>query len=398
MKNFLGAFILLVVLWSAKIYSQELSGFAQVQLRYYPLSPLDERQEGTGFSLAIQPELYYDFGGGPHSLLFTLFLRYDQHDQERTHYDFRELFWLYYSDNWEISAGFRKIFWGVTESQHLVDVINQTDFVENFSGEEKLGQPMINFIYIHEFGTLELFLLTGFRERTFTGEKGRFRFPILIDTENPEYESSAEYKHIDFAIRYLHFAGLFDFGLSHFVGTSRAPRFTPIDNADIDPYIQLNYDLMNQTGLEVQMTTGSWLWKFEGITRHTRGRRFYALTGGFEYTFSNINSTGIDIGILAEWLYDDRDQFYFPPNPFSNHVFVGSRLAFNDVQSTQILAGAIVDYEESGIYPSIEASRRVGESFIVNLEARAFYNTEPGDLLYFFRRDNYLQLEILWYY
>ncbi|MCH6573853.1 MAG: hypothetical protein IH795_01415 [Bacteroidetes bacterium] len=61
MKNFLGAFILLVVLWSAKIYSQELSGFAQVQLRYYPLSPLDERQEGTGFSLAIQPELYYDF-------------------------------------------------------------------------------------------------------------------------------------------------------------------------------------------------------------------------------------------------------------------------------------------------------------------------------------------------
>jgi len=398
MKNFLGAFILLVVLWSAKLYSQELSGFAQVQLRYYPLSPLDERQEGTGFSLAIQPELYYDFGGSPNSLLFTFFFRYDQYDQERTHYDIRELFWLYYSDNWEISAGFRKIFWGVTESQHLVDVINQTDLVENSSGEEKLGQPMVNFIYIHELGTLELFLLAGFRERTFAGEKGRFRFPILIDTENPVYESSAEYKNIDFAIRYINFIGPFDFGISHFVGTSRAPRFTPIENTDGEDYVQLNYELMNQTGLESQLITGSWLWKFEGITRHTRGRRFYALTAGFEYTFSNISNTGIDIGVLGEWLYDDRDQFYFPPNPFSNHIFVGSRLAFNDVQNTQILAGALVDYRGAGIYPSIEASRRVGESFIVNLEARAFYNTEPGDFLYFFRRDNSLQLEILWYY
>jgi hypothetical protein len=91
-------------------------------------------------------------------------------------------------------------------------------------------------------------------------------------------------------------------------------------------------------------------------------------------------------------------QFYFPPNPFSNHIFVGSRLAFNDVQSTEILAGALVDYRGAGIYPSIEASRRVGESFIVNLEARAFYNTEEGDLLYFFRKDNYVQLEINWFY
>jgi hypothetical protein len=396
MKNLLGAFILLVVLLSAKMYSQELSGFAQFQLRYFPLSPLDERQEGTGFSLAIQPELYYDFGGSPHSFLFSFFFRYDQHDKERTHYDIRELFWLYYSDNWEISAGFRKIFWGVTESQHLVDVINQTDFVENFSGEQKLGQPMINFIYIHDLGTLEFFLLAGFRERTFPGKKGRFRFPILIDTENPIYESSAEYKNVDFAIRYLNFIGPFDFGISHFVGTSRAPRFTPIDNPDGEDYIQLNYDLMNQTGLESQLITGSWLWKFEGITRHTRGRRFYALTAGFEYTFSNISNSGIDIGVLGEWLYDD--QFYFPPNPFSNHIFVGSRLAFNDVQSTEILAGALVDYRGAGIYPSIEASRRVGESFIVNLEARAFYNTEEGDLLYFFRKDNYVQLEINWFY
>ncbi|MGB5895934.1 MAG: hypothetical protein WBG58_17285, partial [Ignavibacteriaceae bacterium] len=103
-------------------------------------------------------------------------------------------------------------------------------------------------------------------------------------------------------------------------------------------------------------------------------------------------------GVLTEWLYDDRDPFYFPPNPFNNHIFAGSRLAFNDIQSTELLVGFIFDYRDSGFYPSIEASRRFAESFIVNLEARGFYNTEQGDLLYFFRRDNYVQLEVNWYY
>ncbi|MDD7885073.1 hypothetical protein [Flavivirga sp. 57AJ16] len=31
----------------------------------------------------------------------------------------------------------------MTESNHLVDIINQTDAVETFDGEEKLGQPMV---------------------------------------------------------------------------------------------------------------------------------------------------------------------------------------------------------------------------------------------------------------
>ncbi|NNL21912.1 MAG: hypothetical protein HKO83_11395, partial [Ignavibacteriaceae bacterium] len=152
-------------------FSQELSGYAQFQFRYFPLSPLDDRQEGTGFSLALQPELYYEFGEGYHSVLFTPFFRYDHIDKERTHFDIRELFWLYYGDFFELSVGLRKIYWGVTESQHLVDVINQTDLVENFDGEEKLGQPMVLFTYIHDLGIIDLFVLTGFRERTFAGEK-----------------------------------------------------------------------------------------------------------------------------------------------------------------------------------------------------------------------------------
>ena len=129
-------YILLVFGLTNLLFSQELSGFIGIEGRYFPNPPLDERQEGTGISLALKPELYYSWAKGNQSALFVPFFRLDQYDSRRTHFDIRELFWLYYSRTIELRIGFQQIFWGVTESQHLVDVINQTDFVEDIDGEQ----------------------------------------------------------------------------------------------------------------------------------------------------------------------------------------------------------------------------------------------------------------------
>jgi hypothetical protein len=83
------------------------------------------------------------------------------------------------------------VFWGVTESSHLVDIINQSDFVENIDTEDKLGQPMVSLRWLPEWGTLDLFLMPLHRERTFQGLAGRPRLPLPIDQDNPVYESSA---------------------------------------------------------------------------------------------------------------------------------------------------------------------------------------------------------------
>ena len=77
-------------------------------------------------------------------------------------------------------VGIRKEFWGVTEFQHLVDVINQTDGVEDFDGEDKLGQQMVNLSLVNDWGIVDLFLLPGFRERTYAGEEGRLRGPLVV--------------------------------------------------------------------------------------------------------------------------------------------------------------------------------------------------------------------------
>ncbi len=89
-------------------------------------------------------------------------------------------------------AGIGKVFWGVTEALHLVDIINQTDLVENPDGEQKLGQPLLKFSLERDWGILDFYALPGFRERTFPGEAGRLRTHPRVDTDLASYASDAK--------------------------------------------------------------------------------------------------------------------------------------------------------------------------------------------------------------
>ncbi|MEN9727855.1 MAG: hypothetical protein RL434_2221, partial [Pseudomonadota bacterium] len=173
----------------------------------------------------MQPEWSWVSDDAADTLLFTPFLRLDQADDRRTHADVRELLWIHAADTWEMRTGIGKVFWGVAESNHLVDIINQTDLVENPDTEDKLGQPMVNLALIREWGTLDLFVLPGFRDRTFPGTSGRLRTLPRVDTSSATYESAAEETHIDLAVRYAHIQGNLELGVHHFHGTSREPEF-----------------------------------------------------------------------------------------------------------------------------------------------------------------------------
>ncbi|HHH47651.1 MAG TPA: hypothetical protein ENK51_01995, partial [Gammaproteobacteria bacterium] len=141
--NQLARTVLAALLLPAAAHAGEWSGYVSGEYRYFPDAPGDPRQHGNNLSFSAQPEYYHEWDSGRQSLTVVPFARWDQGDSRRSHADIRELNWLKASDNWELRAGIGKVFWGVTESQHLVDIINQTDFVENLDGEDKLGQPMI---------------------------------------------------------------------------------------------------------------------------------------------------------------------------------------------------------------------------------------------------------------
>jgi len=358
----------------------------------------DERFEGQddGFnaSLHVQPELYWRSEDGRQRVSVVGFGRYDNQDDERSHVDLREAYWGYDGDSWDVNAGFSKVFWGVAESRHLVDVINQTDLVEDLDQEDKLGQPMVNVNLQRDYGRFELYVMPWFRERTFPGAEGRFRSALTVDTDDPIYESSDKDRHTDVALRYSHYFGDVDVGAYVFDGTSRDPNFIVADEGDrLIPV----YEQMTQVGLDLQYTRDSWLWKFEGIRRETSRDTFNAAVGGLEYTFYGVGGRAADIGILFEYLYDGRGASA-PPTAFDDDIFVGARLALNDSSDTSLLAGAAIDTKTHETFFNLEAQRRFGDNVTVGLRLRAFSNASPGDALYSFEQDDYLQLRVSWYY
>lgn len=371
----------------------EWSGYVSSEYRAFLYKPADRRQHGNNLSLAAQPEYYREWDDGRQNFTFVPFLRWDQNDSERSHVDIRELTWLKAADDWELRVGIRKLFWGVTESQHLVDIINQTDLVEAADGEEKFGQPMLNLALIRDWGTLDLFILPYFRERSFPGVDGRLRFGLPIDTDNARYESSRQERNIDYAVRWESVIGDSDMGLSYFNGTSREPRFEiRHDGQALLPV----YDLIEQWGLDLQATLGDWLWKAEIIRRSGQLEPYIALTTGFEYTFVGIMESAVDLGILSEVLYDERGDN--APAPFTDDILLGARLILNDEQSSELLFGIIVDIDDPGHLLILESSRRLGSAWKITLEARAFLNIPGNDLLTGIRDDDYLQLALARYF
>jgi hypothetical protein len=374
----------------------EFSGHVTAEGRVFVNDPLFPGQKRNSASLALQPEFYHEWENGS-SFTITLFARLDSADPERTHFDIRELNYLWLTDKWELRIGVGKVFWGVTESQHLVDIINQTDLVEYIDGEDKLGQPMIHLSIPRNWGVLDMFVLPYFRERTFPGKKGRFRPSVVVDTDLAIYESSAEEYHVDLAVRYSHTIGNWELGLSHFYGTGREPTLIEEINSNGDTVLIPYYEIINQTGLDLQLVAGQWLWKLESIYRSGQGDEdFFALTGGFEYTFTGVTAGGLDIGLLGEWLYDERGKE--ATTAFDNDIMVGARLAMNDAASTEALIGIIQDIDSRGTVFRLESSRRIGDHVKISIDSFFVFDSSEEDSIHDFREDDSIQIELSYYF
>lgn len=373
----------------------ETSGYIAAESMLFVHSPRFPGQDEHSVSLALQPEFYWGWNG-PNSVLFVPFARLDSADSERTHFDVRELFYLRVFDDWELGVGARKVFWGVTESQHLVDIINQTDLVEHIDGEEKLGQPMVNASFVRDYGVFDFFMMPYFRKRTFPGTGGRLRQDIVVDNDLAEFESPAAEEHIDLAVRYSQTLGAWGLGLSHFMGTSREPLLRVGTDASGHEVLIPVYRTINQTGLDLQWTGEGLLVKVETIYRTGQGKAFGAWTGGFEYTFYGMSGTGMDLGVLAEWSHDTRGED--ATTPLENDLMAGFRLSVNDTQSTEALAGIIQDIDSNARTIFLESSRRLGNNWKATLEAYLFHHQGSNDRTSGARDDDFVRLELAYYF
>ncbi|MBU0682369.1 MAG: hypothetical protein KKD73_13210 [Proteobacteria bacterium] len=375
--------------------AMEFSGTAAVEGRLFLHSPQFAGQRSQDGSLAVSAELYHEFTNGS-SLIMTPFARLDSADQERTHADLRELNYLHVGDKWEVRLGLGKVFWGACEFVHLVDIINQTDLVESLDGEDKIGQPLGHLSLVRDWGVVDAFYLPYFRERTFAGVHGRLRSSLVVDTDHPLYESGREERHQDVALRYSRSLGSLDVGLSTFQGTSREPFLLPALNKNGDPVLLPFYEQINQTAVDLQGVFGSWLVKAEALYRTGYGRDFFAATGGFEYTLVGIYDSAMDLGLIGEYVFDDRE--HDRATLFNNDLMAGLRLAFNDAASSQILLGLVQDLEYSSRLLTVEAGRRLHENVRLNLEVALFMDGATGSVDNALGDDDFIKLELLAYF
>ncbi len=379
-----------------KILAHEISGFAQGELRLFPNEALFQGQNDQSASFALQPEYYHEFKSGS-SFTFVPFYRIDSGDKERTHFDIRELTYLYLHDDFELRVGVRKVFWGATEVLHLVDVINQIDLVENIDTEDRLGQPMVNLSVSRDWGTLDLLWMPFFRERTFQGTGGRLRGATLIKEDRTEYESAAEEWHSDWAFRYSHTFGDLDLGISQFMGTNREPTLLKSTDSNGDAIFIPRYEQIKQSSIDATYVVGDWLWKFESLYRTGQGNDdFFAWTGGFEYTFVGAFDSDMDLGVIGEWMFDTREQE--ATNAFENDIVGGLRLAVNDAASTEALFGWVQDLDTSARFLFLEASRRFGDNWLLTAELRAFVDQPADDFFFDQRDDEIMQIQLAYYF
>ncbi len=366
---------------------EEVSGRIGIETRVFPESALYPGQASHSSGVVLHPKLYLEDADGK-SVTVAPFFRFDSTDPRRTKADIREAFVLLFGEagnnEWELRVGIDQVFWGVAESRHLVDIINQVDLIENPNEEIKLGQPMAHLTWSGDWGVLELFGLSFHRPRTFPGAGGRLRAGLIIDDENVTYESGADERHLDLAVRYTHSFGLVDVGLSAFDGTNREPTIclpTTLGGA-----FTQHYEQIRQFGLDSQITVDAWLLKLEAIRRTGFQNLFCqseedysAFVVGGEYAFYSVWDSPADLSLLAEWNYDERGEQ--ATNVFQKDIFLGARYALNDVQSTDFTLGLLEDIDFGTRTLSLEFNRRLTDNWALNVEATAFLKIGEADFL-----------------
>jgi hypothetical protein len=201
---------------------------------------------------------------------------------------------------------------------------------------------------------------------------------------------------VDAAARWTRTLGAWDLGLSYFRGTNREPRLLPGLDTVGQPVLVPYYGQLRQLGLETQATLDRWLLKLEAVRRSERDVSSRAAAAGFEYTLPGAFGGVSDLGLLAEYVYDSRGAAAF--TPYQDDVMLGIRWSANDAQGTQLLATVVLDRRTSERAYNLEASRRIRGNLSASLEARAFHASEPDELLYSVRRDDYAQLKLTYYF
>ena len=373
------------------------SGDINSQLRYFPdpvevLNPEDgtvSQLPSTAPSFAFSPnftiawEDVFEIKG-------DMFYRYDVHDEDRTHFDARELYLFIPWETVELSVGAKQVFWGVVESFNIVDFVNQRDYIEDPFGQEKLGQPMVHGKLFLGDLSLTAIYMPIFRPIDFPSSQSYFSPPVPVEEDEATYELDSTTN--DFALRINYPIWLIDASLVYFNGIHRTPDIRSVD-VDDQPTLSPYYYQTEYYGGYGEIAWGDLLFKYEGLQIESTERSGPNSVYGVEYntSFSGVSNLSLAVEYLEYVTLEDTI------SPFNNSVFMGSSLSLEDAGDSKISLSGIynVDSENLGVF--IDISRRFFDDFRLTLSGvKVEINELPDNAVY--ARDSFLQLDVDWYF
>ncbi len=367
----------------------DIKGYLEYEYRYFPQNDNKKIASKFNHSISTSFDLFVGFTEDDLFLIFTPFLRLDQKDPARTILDINEFYLAINKSDWELKIGSKQLFWGVLESNHLVDIVNQTNAAENIDLEDKLGQPMLNFTMVSEWGVFDVFLLAMQRKRRFSSEEGRPHTGFEPFLKNGAFDDRGE--NFDYIFRYENSGTLFDLGLYYFEGLARSPIFIS-ENPETPQDSLVAYPKINQFAADLQITLANTLLKFEGLYRKSRVDDNGAFGIGFEHTLYGIFGSNNDLGVLAEYHWDSRDSDTV--FQFSNDLFFGLRLNTNQAHDGQILLGILNSLDNCSSTAFIEGSMRFAKNWKFYFEGRIFSLIDNNHSLSNLSDDSYIQLSL----
>ena len=261
-------------------------------------------------------------------------------------FDVRELL---YKARWgtvRFEAGVGRIFWGVTESRHLVNIVNQTDLRFDSSGATLLGQPLASVGADFAGAAWRLVVMPCHRPRAFQAEPGGEQEPALVDTNC---------ERLDVAIRSHISKGPLDLGIVYFDGRTRDPAISE------EPQ---SYPALQRWSVDAQLTLGAWLLKLEAVRNsQAQWRPRDASVVGFEYAFASLASR-LELSVLYEHLEETGC------SAFTCGDVLGVRIAANDTAGSQVLLTGLKDRHDGRTGYFIRGQRRLTDQVVIRVDVQ----------------------------
>ena len=343
----------------------EQRGEISTEISWYPRKPAYPGQKDSFLHLEVRPEVFV-YGD-------TVEAQFQPRISGGTGgggiVDFREANITGRAGEMDYLIGSTVLFWGQVESYNPVDIINAKDFSRGLLRSEKRGAPMAKMSWPVGPGQFDL-LAIDFVENIYPDTSLRERPALKVKDGTPAFSHGADSDDISTAARWAGYFGDIDLGLSWFRGTGHSPRLVPQADGTLKP----DYSRITQSGLDIQYLHGDTALKAEAVSRRGQYdrlgniRSYSAWVAGVEHNLYDIDGTGRDLVLIAEYARDSRRGTAH--SGFQNDLTLGGRWVWNDVEDTELLALVSRDLDYHAQTMTITFDRRLTDSLTFEASAR----------------------------